>query len=411
MKTESLLHLIGAQVFLHACMAGMRMAAPLMALSRGYSPLAVGVLLALFAIVQVFLSLPAGRYADRHGLRRPVAIAVAFAAVGALAAVLFPVYPVLCLAAVLTGGATGGASIALQRHVGRAVSDVTDLKRVFSWLATAPALSNFVGPFLAGILIDHAGRQAGDTWGYRAAFLCLALMPVVTWVLVRRVPEIGSHGVAAAGGKNSAWDLLREPMMRRLMIVNWIMSASWDVHTFVVPVIGHERGFSASVIGSLLGAFAIAAAGIRLVIPVFAARLRENAVLTAAMVLAATTFAIYPFMGAAWSMGLCSVLLGMALGCVQPMVMSTLHQITPVHRQGEALGLRMMAVNASSVFMPVMFGSVGAVVGVSLVFWVMGTAVASSARLAWSVRPGAGHGAPKTSAPAQESPTTGRSPE
>jgi hypothetical protein len=28
------------------------------------------------------------------------------------------------------------------------------------------------------------------------------------------------------------------------------------------------------------------------------------------------------------------------LGTVQPMIMSTLHQITPAHRQGEALGLR-----------------------------------------------------------------------
>ena len=43
---------------------------------------------------------------------------------GALAAVLVNFY-VLCLSALLMGGATGGASIALQRHVGRAHGRIT----------------------------------------------------------------------------------------------------------------------------------------------------------------------------------------------------------------------------------------------------------------------------------------------
>jgi predicted MFS family arabinose efflux permease len=45
-------------------------------------------------------------------------------------------------------------------------------------------------------------------------------------------------------------------------------------------------------------------------------------------------------MHSAITMGMCSVLLGLALGMVQPMVMSMLHQITPEHRHGEAVGMR-----------------------------------------------------------------------
>ena len=112
-----LARLIAGQICVHACMAGMRMAAPLLALREGYSAAAVGVLLALFALTQVFLALPAGRFADRHGLKRPVGWAVAVASAGAALALLFPVFPVLCLAALMTGGATGAATIALQRHV------------------------------------------------------------------------------------------------------------------------------------------------------------------------------------------------------------------------------------------------------------------------------------------------------
>ena len=62
-------------------------------------------------------------------------------------------------------------------------------------------------------------------------------------------------------------------------------------------------------------------------------------------------------MHTALTMGACSLLLGLALGMVQPMVMSMLHQITPEHRHGEAVGLRMMAINASSVAMPMLFGA------------------------------------------------------
>lgn len=100
----ALARLIAGQICIHACMAGMRLAAPLLALREGYSAAAVGVLLALFALTQVFLALPAGRYADRHGLKRPVGYAVAVATAGSAAALVFPVFPVLCLAALATGG-------------------------------------------------------------------------------------------------------------------------------------------------------------------------------------------------------------------------------------------------------------------------------------------------------------------
>ncbi|MGE0499126.1 MAG: MFS transporter [Ramlibacter sp.] len=370
----ALARLIAGHVFLHACMAGMRMAAPLFALRRGHSEAAVGVLLALFALTQVFLALPAGRYADRHGLRRPMAISVVVAVLGAALAAAWPVFPVLCLSALMTGGATGAASIALQRHVGRAAAGPTQLKQVFSWLAIGPAVSNFVGPFTAGLVIDHAG--------FRFAFLLMALLPLATWFWVRRTRELPP--VIRAGGepRGRAWDLLREPMFRRLLLVNWFLSSCWDVHTFVVPILGNERGLSASVIGSILGAFAVAAAAVRVVLPLLAHHLREWAVIATAMLATAALFGVYPFLHSALAMGLCSVLLGVALGSVQPMVMSTLHQITPEARHGEALALRLMAINASSVLMPMLFGVAGAVIGISGVFWFVGAVVGLGAHTA-----------------------------
>ena len=79
----------------------MRLAAPLWALQQGYGAMAVGSLLALFSLSQVFLALPAGRFADRHGLRRPVALGMVCACLGAglaaaVAALCDPVHGRTC---------------------------------------------------------------------------------------------------------------------------------------------------------------------------------------------------------------------------------------------------------------------------------------------------------------------------
>lgn len=377
MKGAELLRLIGAQVFLHATMAGMRLATPLLALQQGYSAAAVGVLISLFALSQVFLALPAGRFADRHGLRRPMTLSVAAASGGAALALVFPYFPVMCLAALMTGAATGVTVISLQRHVGRAAANPVELKRMFSWLAIAPAAANFLGPFAAGLLIDHAGRVPADLLSFRITFAAMALAPVLSLFMVRSAKDEGHVPPPTGAGRTSAWHLLREPMFRRLLFVNWLQSSSWDVHAFVLPILGHERGLGASVIGSILGGFAIAAAVIRVVLPLIAARASERNVILVSTVVTAAMFCVYPLLYSAWTMAICSVVLGFSLGAVQPMVMSMLHQITPHDRHGEALGLRLMVINASSVAMPMLFGSIGAVIGIGGVFWVVGGVIAA----------------------------------
>lgn len=390
-RSWELSRLILGQIFLHGSMAGMRMAAPLLALSKGYSALSVGVLLALFSLTQVFLAIPAGRYADRHGLLKPMRLGISAAMLGGGLAVAMPQFPVLCASALLMGGATGVAIVALQRHVGRAAQSPTELKQVFSWLAIGPAVSNFLGPVTAGLMIDHAGvlvgGAMGDTNGFRAAFLLMTLMPLMTWFWIRHTQELPPVEHSTHSKHAKVWHLLRDPRMRRLLLVNWLLSSCWDVHTFVVPMLGHERGFSASVIGTILGSMAVSGAAVRVIMPLVAANLREWVVITGAMVMTAMLFAIYPLMVSPWTMGLCSVLLGLSLGSVQPMILSTLHQITPHALHGQAIGLRLVTLNLSSVLMPMLFGTAGMVVGVSVVFWTVGCLVGAGAPVAWRLRP------------------------
>jgi MFS family permease len=386
-----LLALIAGQIGLHACMTGVRMAAPLQALREGHAAWAVGLLMGLFALAPIALALQAGRLADRHGYHLPMRVAVGLTvgggALALLATWLVPAWPglqfgVMCLAALLTGAGANYGLITIQRTAGRAARDGNELKRVFSWLGLAPALANVVGPVLAGLMIDLGG--------FRAAFALLLALPVAGLWWARQVPrEIPAPRRPDAVGASS-FDLLRTPGLARLLLVNWLISSSWDVHAFLVPIVGHERGFSASAIGLVFGAFAVAVAAVRVVIPMLAHRLGEGQVLAGAMLCTATVFALYPFAQSAWVMGGLAALLGVALGSVQPMIMSTLHQITPHERHGEAIALRSMTINFSSAVMPLLFGVLGATVGVSTLFWLMGAAVGSGSWQALRVRPAAG---------------------
>lgn len=371
--TRVLVALIVGQLGLHAAMAGLRMATPLQALRQGASEWTVGVLLALFAAAPVLLALYAGRLADRLGYHRPVRLSVGLAMAGmgfAVASVgLSGVWTLgaLCIAASLTGCAANMGMLTIQRTAGLAARTPTERMRLFSWLGIAPSFSNVVGPVAAGLMIDSTG--------FAGAYLLLMALPLATLASARLVPVMPPPGEAARGPSSTAWDLLSMPGMRRLLLVNWLFSMCWDVHAFAVPVLGHERGFSASTIGFILGTFTLSVTAVRMVVPALAHRIEVSRVLQGAMIGSGAVFALYPLASTPWLMGGCAVLLGLTLGVSQPLIMTTLHHLTPEGRHGQSLAFRSMAINASSTLMPLLFGLLGSAVGAAALFWSVGAAV------------------------------------
>jgi MFS family permease len=373
--------LIVGQLGMHSVMAGLRMAAPLQALREGYSAWSVGLLLALFAAAPVLSALQAGRLADRLGYHRPVRLSVALTMAGAALAVASTFvqghlhFAMLCLAAMATGAGSNTGMLTIQRTAGATARDSTERVRVFSWLGVAPSFSNVIGPVAAGFMIDG--------FGFAAAYLLLLALPLATLVSARQVPLQPLRPPTDDTRGRRAWELLRAPGFKRLLAINWLLSMCWDVHIFAVPVLGHERGFSAGTIGLILGSFTMSVTLVRLLIPALAHRLDERRVLQLAMLGTGVVFALYPLAPTAGLMAACAGVLGLTLGSVQPMVMSMLHHLTPDHRHGEALALRSMVMNASSTAMPLVFGATGTLVGAALLFWAVGAAVGSGS---WLVR-------------------------
>jgi MFS family permease len=171
-----------------------------------------------------------------------------------------------------------------------------------------------------------------------------------------------------------------------VLLMNWFISSIWDVHNVMVPLLGHARGLNASAIGGVLGALALSAALMRLVMPYIAMRVRDWLLLAIALAMSAVLLGIYPLTQSALTMALCSVLIGMAVGGVQPLVLGLLHHATPRERQGQAAALRVLMINASSVSMPMFAGSAGGLIGVTGVFWAAGLSLLVGIRMAVGMR-------------------------
>ena len=382
MNARFVLALVVGQLGLHAVMAGVRMAASLQALREGYSAALVGVLMALFAAAPVVLAWSSGRLADRHGYHFPVKLAAACTVFGVLLAFGstwmegWPHFVALCASAAFTGAGANMGMLAIQRAAAQAAANPTDQVRVFSWLAVAPSFANVIGPVAAGFAIDWGGF----VWAYAT----LLLLPLLTLWSLKQVPHDAIRPSIQAGeSPESAWSLLRSPGLKRLLFVNWLMSTCWDIHAFAVPILGHERGFTASTIGLILGTFTLSVTLVRLGIPFVAHHMRERVVMRFAMLGTATIFALYPLVQTPWQMGLLALILGITLGGTQPMVMVMLHHVTPDGRHGESIAFRSIAINLSSTAMPLVFGLAGVAIGVGSLFWIVGGAVGAGS---WMTR-------------------------
>ena len=374
-RRHQFLALIGLGILNHTVLTGGRVTVALYALSRGATPLVVGTLMALYAFMPMLLAVSAGRLSDRIGVRKPMLAGSCGIVLGAVIPFVLPGIVPLYVATSVIGVSFMLFQLSMQNATG-AFGPPSERAKNFSLLALGYSISLFCGPLVAGLLIDHAS--------FRTSFAVLALLPLVPIVVLWRglLKLHGPHARHAQATKGGLIDLLGDARLRRVFIVNGLLSMAWDLHSFFVPIYGAKIGLSASRIGIILASFAVATFTVRLVMPRIARRFTEFEVLTTALFVAGAAYALFPFVEQVGTLMLLSFVLGLSLGSGQPMVMSLLYSMAPAGRMGEAAGVRMTIVNASSFVMPLLFGGVGSTLGLSPVFWTVGAALGGAGWLA-----------------------------
>ncbi len=363
-----LARIIAIAVLAHMGLVSARMTASLYALENKTSTFTVGVILALFSLVPMLIAMPAGRWLDAVGPWRPTLIGILLMLGGMLLPAIFPyatadVAP-LMVSSALVGSGCMLAMLAIQHVVGER-ADPNNRQAAFSWFALGASVSGFVGPVASGALID--------TFGHRATFVVLVGEVLLTLALLwmNRALLPAREGPAKPIEARHPLDLLKHAELQRVMIATCLISMSWDLQTFVIPVHGIGVGLSASQIGLVLGSFALATFVIRLAMPRLSRRFTEWQILTYTLFSASACFAVFPFLSSFMPLMAVAFVLGLGLGAAQPNIMSLVHSRSPSGRVGEALGLRSTIINSSQVVLPLVFGAFGAVLGAGAMFWSM----------------------------------------
>jgi predicted MFS family arabinose efflux permease len=369
-RVRTLYLLIFITLLNHSVFAGTRVAVSLYALHLHATPFMVGVLMALYAILPMLFAVSMGRFSDRIGARVPMLAGSVALALGTMIPYLWESLVALCAASVLIGSSFMLYHVTYQNIVGY-LGRPEDRPVNFSLAALGFSISGFTGPMIAGFGIDWIGHAA--TFAALAAF---PLVPIAFLGFNRpRLPR-PAHGGPPDPGRSVA-DLLRHRELRPIFIASALLATAWDMFTFAMPIYGSRIGLSASSIGLVLGSFSVATFVIRVFLPAISRRLTAWPLLTVSLATAGTTFLLFPLLERAGLLMALAFLLGLGMGMSQPMVMSLLHDTAPQGRVGEAVGVRMTLINMSQAGMPLLFGALGAALGIAPVFWA--TAVLLSA--------------------------------
>ena len=378
----TLARIIAIAVLAHMAFVSARMTGSLYALANSASTFTIGVMMALFALVPMLIAVRAGRWLDAVGPWRPVLTGILLMLGGTLLPAAFPyatadVGPLL-LAAALIGTGSTLTMLSVQQVVGER-ADPNHRAAAFSWLALGASISGFTGPVASGLLIDSIGHRATYAVMVGVVLLALALVWANRSLLPVRIRNSSSPEPL------HPFELLKHTELRHVLIATGLISMSWDLVTFVVPVHGTRIGLSASQIGFVLGCFALATFTIRLAMPWLSRHFTEWQVLTYTLINTTAAFVLFPLLSSLAPLMGVAFLLGLGLGAAQPNVMSLMHSRSPEGRVGEALGLRTTIMNSSHVVLPLVFGAFGAVLGAAAMLWAMAALVGAGggAALRW----------------------------
>jgi MFS family permease len=337
-----------------------RVVLTLYALELNAPAASVGIIGGLLFLFPLLLSWPIGNLADRKGARGLLLFASACSAASLVLPFFVREVAALYAAAALNGLALAFYHVTLQNIVGT-LSKPEDRPRNFSNFSITGSITNFVGPLMAGLAIDHTGHAA--------ACLIIAVPSLVAVGLVlawgRALPR-GKPDAPAASGPG----MLADKEVWRMLAVSGLVQLGMDLYAFYLPIYAHAAGLSASAIGAVLATLAVASFIVRLFLARLVKEVATEKLLAVALCMGAMGFSLVPFFSHPVALAAVSFGFGLGMGLGIPLTVILMFSRSAEGRSGQALGLRLTGNNFVRVAGPIVFGAVGTALGIPPVFWI-----------------------------------------
>ncbi len=341
---------------------GNTMLTTLYAISLEASTFQVGIIVGLASLFPMLLSIYIGQVSDRIGFSYPLM----FGSFGVSIALFLPYIVkgelyILFISQAIFGLAFILLLVNIQNLVGK-ISSIENRSQNYAIYSLGLSTASLLGPLITGFSIDH--------FGYNNTYLILSLMAAVPGFIILSKFLILPPMIADKDkSSNSFRDLLVSRSLRKTFILSGMILAGIGIYEFYFPIYGKHIGLSASMIGVILSVNASAFIIVRLFMPLLIKRFTEEGVFRGCLFIAAGAFVLIPFFKGFIALAIVSFLLGIGLGCGQPLSIVMAYNASPKGRTGEVLGIRLTVNKIVQFFVPILFGSVGAIVGFFPVFW------------------------------------------
>jgi MFS family permease len=335
---------------------GSKVVVTLFALDLGVPQFWIGALVAVYSVFPVILGLYAGKLIDRFGVRVPMIAGTLGVSTALAMPFVFPGIPALYISSTLIGGTWVFYNLCAQNLIG-ILGGAEGRARHYSNFGLAMSGGSFFGPMIAGFSIDH--------FGHAQTYLYLALLPLASALILifkrHALEGLGKgHVTDDERGAYSASLFANKPL-RRVLITSAIVMTGTDLFQFYMPIYGNSIGLSASAIGMILGTFAIAAFVVRLGMPAVVKRWGADRLLVIAMFVGGAAYLVFAAFEHAFLLGALAFVLGLGLGCSQPLTLMLMYDRAPAGRSAEALGMRIMMNNTMHIVIPLFFGAIGSI--------------------------------------------------
>ena len=222
---------------------------PFYALTFGASPLAIGLLFAVFSLCQLVAAPILGDLSDRYGRRPILIVSLAGTVVSFVMMALAQSLTVLFIARIVDG--LSGGNISTARAYVADVTEPKDRARAYGLIGAAFGLGFILGPAISGVLATVS--YTAPIWAAAALTLVATVM---AWV---GLPETVHRTHAGTGMPfRGLGAMMRRPNLRRVLLMDFVYWFAFAIfQTTFALFVARRFGFDAPQTGYFFAAFGL----------------------------------------------------------------------------------------------------------------------------------------------------------
>lgn len=345
---------------------GIKPVVSLYAYSLGLSPQEISIIIASSAIFPALLALHIGKWVDHIGTRPMVIIGNIIYLISLLISVMFQSFFIFLIQLAMIGIASTCLMLALQKRIGSLGGDIDRTVSNYSLFASVGAM---IGPIMSSFLYDYFGYHICIYFN-----MFLIIIALGSEMGMRKLDEENRQKTvetpqADLQGGESIWPLMRNRDIRSAMIIGGLIFSYRELFTVYFPLLADNMGISPTLTGILLSFSGLTMLVIRFIQTSLVRSFGRMRILTWSLFVTGIIYLVTPF--SPWIILLFVLvgILGAGLGLAQPLCTAALLEGTISEHHGEILGVQMMINRISQFAIPVIFGGLGGLLGVSVIFW------------------------------------------